>query len=220
MKKAIYTTAALGFCSAAMAATIVVPDASFEDQDTNVLAPVDSSVSGWSASGGGQGIFDDGDLDPNFQFPARTGDRLLYLDTSNNAFTDGNDIGTNAVAGFEYTLAVDFLDRFNGSEGAARGYRVELLAGSALSPITIADTGNQIYDFDGAEQSFEISTNGIAAPGADGQPLWIRLSTHNDTGITATEVFYDNVRLSAVPEPSSAALLGLGGLALILRRRQ
>ncbi|MGB0775242.1 MAG: PEP-CTERM sorting domain-containing protein [Akkermansiaceae bacterium] len=31
---------------------------------------------------------------------------------------------------------------------------------------------------------------------------------------------YDAVAISSVPEPSSAALLGLGGLTLILRRRK
>ncbi len=40
-------------------------------------------------------------------------------------------------------------------------------------------------------------------------------STENYTGIS--DVGFDTV---AVPEPSSTALLGLGGLALILRRRK
>ena len=31
-------------------------------------------------------------------------------------------------------------------------------------------------------------------------------------------VFVDNISIDSVPEPSSAALLGLGGIALILRR--
>lgn len=35
-----------------------------------------------------------------------------------------------------------------------------------------------------------------------------------------SDVFVDTVSITAVPEPSSAALLGLGGLALILRRRK
>ena len=37
---------------------------------------------------------------------------------------------------------------------------------------------------------------------------------------TGTKLQYFNVTAVAVPEPSSAALLGLGGLALILRRRR
>lgn len=37
---------------------------------------------------------------------------------------------------------------------------------------------------------------------------------------TAAGGYFDNMKIESVPEPSSAALLGLGGLALILRRRK
>ncbi len=43
----------------------------------------------------------------------------------------------------------------------------------------------------------------------------------NDGGkASRTDMMVDNVRISQVPEPSSTALIGLGGLALILRRRK
>lgn len=43
----------------------------------------------------------------------------------------------------------------------------------------------------------------------------------NANGVTYQETgIIDNIVITAVPEPSSAALLGLGGLALILRRRK
>ena len=45
----------------------------------------------------------------------------------------------------------------------------------------------------------------------------IRLSAPNGDG---NHVFVDNISIEEVPEPSSTALLGLGGLALILRRRK
>lgn len=43
-----------------------------------------------------------------------------------------------------------------------------------------------------------------------------------DTALTASEVtgLYDSNDIATVPEPSSSAFLGLGGLALILRRRK
>ena len=43
--------------------------------------------------------------------------------------------------------------------------------------------------------------------------LWEKLPSGNHSGIGA-------VQLESIPEPSSTALLGLGGLALILRRRK
>ncbi|MGJ8657925.1 MAG: PEP-CTERM sorting domain-containing protein [Akkermansiaceae bacterium] len=42
----------------------------------------------------------------------------------------------------------------------------------------------------------------------------------SDIGVTATTLDNINLTAAAVPEPSSTALLGLGGLALILRRRK
>lgn len=53
-----------------------------------------------------------------------------------------------------------------------------------------------------------------------GDTVWVRLGDSDDT-YGLDEPFIDNLSLStAVPEPSSTALLGLGGLALILRRRK
>ncbi len=37
---------------------------------------------------------------------------------------------------------------------------------------------------------------------------------------SGNQVGIDNISLDAVPEPTTTALLGLGGLALILRRRK
>jgi hypothetical protein len=39
-------------------------------------------------------------------------------------------------------------------------------------------------------------------------------------GANSTFHVFDNISVTSVPEPSSTALLGLGGLALILRRRK
>ena len=41
-----------------------------------------------------------------------------------------------------------------------------------------------------------------------------------DGGVDSGGVSFDSVTVQSVPEPSAAALLGLGGLALILRRRK
>ncbi len=46
------------------------------------------------------------------------------------------------------------------------------------------------------------------------------LGFENNASGTQVGTYIDNVRMSTVPEPSSTALLGLGGLALILRRKK
>ena len=67
---------------------------------------------------------------------------------------------------------------------------------------------------------------GTVAGASVGQQLWIEfaydLSSYAVDKTTDANARVDNVVLTAiaVPEPSSAALLGLGGLALILRRRK
>ena len=50
---------------------------------------------------------------------------------------------------------------------------------------------------------------------ASGEVNFTAQNTPNDSGISIS-----GLQLRAVPEPSSAALLGLGGLALIMRRRK
>ncbi len=71
--------------------------------------------------------------------------------------------------------------------------------------------------------SANIDLTGLAAT-ADGGNIEFRLhsytSANNDSGVTAYEQFQFNGDVTSVPEPSSTALLGLGGLALILRRRR
>jgi hypothetical protein len=52
-----------------------------------------------------------------------------------------------------------------------------------------------------------------------GDEIWLRWTGNNAAG-TDAGLSIDDFSAVAVPEPSSSALLGLGGLALILRRRK
>jgi hypothetical protein len=65
--------------------------------------------------------------------------------------------------------------------------------------------------------SFSYTITGTENGGIiDTSDLGVRLSVIGGDDFFAV----DNIQLTAVPEPSSTALLGLGGLALILRRRK
>ena len=60
----------------------------------------------------------------------------------------------------------------------------------------------------------------VGAGAAVGKALGVEFSWEGPTTNNGSWIGVDNVSITTVPEPSSAALLGLGGLALILRRRK
>jgi len=77
--------------------------------------------------------------------------------------------------------------------------------------VNIPVVGNTVHNLDGSQVFFANNTdnNGVKVGLFDDLQVY-------DHALSNTEV----QALAAVPEPSSAALLGLGGIALILRRRK
>lgn len=64
-------------------------------------------------------------------------------------------------------------------------------------------------------------SDNISATVANGGSLYLRWTGDDVSGSGSRDEFaLDDVSVDAVPEPSSTALLGLGGLALLLRRRK
>jgi len=155
----------------------------------------------------------------------------------NNASTGGAGewgfqqvLGATLQANVQYTLQVQVGNIMSGTsvdntpfnlEGFP-GYRIELVA------------GGEVIEFDEnsltlGEGEFGLSTITIttgANPDHINEQLAIRLINLNVVDPTAPaadlEVDFDDVRLTAeaVPEPSSAALLAIGGLFLATRRRR
>ena len=129
-------------------------------------------------------------------------------------------LGATLTANTTYTLTVDVGDRTDLDPGGpvlrlgtGTTYGANLLAGTVVSDTTPV---NGAGASDGWETWITTFTTG-ATPTGLGDAL--RVELRNDA---TTQALFDNVRLDAspVPEPSTTALLGLGGLALILRRRK
>ena len=116
---------------------------------------------------------------------------------------NGN-VTLNATAG-----DTDELTTYNLKDGAASGF------GAASTALSGELTGTGTYS-----KTFSISGLGIAGvtTAADLDYYLIQFAQEED-GLAGTTSI-DNFSITAVPEPSSTALLGLGGLALIMRRRK
>jgi len=122
-------------------------------------------------------------------------------------------LGDVLTANTEYTLLVDI----GYSIGASfMGYHVRLLAGGSL----LAEDNNSEAVWAGSFSTSVVTYTALPGDPLLGQPLEIRLDIANPG--EGNETNFDNVRLSAIPEPTTALLLatGLAGLAVAGRRRR
>ena len=142
-------------------------------------------------------------------------------------------LGTLDSASTSITIAGDRFQR--GSEAAAANLNVTLYFGNpgafvasngsdvsgsvsltALNATSTTNTGASGNLGAGASQAFSVTFDATSISAS--QEVWVRIT--NDGG--AATALVDNLTIDVVPvpEPSSTALLGLSGLAFILRRRK
>lgn len=131
----------------------------------------------------------------------------------NMVYTLQVDVG-NIASGMGSASSADGGNNFYNLNGFP-GYRIDLLAGDVVLG---SDTGASIGE--GSWVTRSVVVNVGASHAQAGEALSIRLVNLNqsDSPDPGIEVDFDNVRLDAVPEPTSTMLLGLAGLACLCRR--
>lgn len=145
---------------------------------------------------------------------ARTGNLSLQLGAGNSNH-DGELYQTvTTEINQEYTFSI-WARKLNLTTN--QNIAIDLLQGTGITGLSLAsiDTGGDL-----TEEYLEYTVN-FTATSTD-TTIWIR-DVSTSASSDGNDIFLDDVSIVevvSVPEPSSTALLGLGALTLILRRRK
>lgn len=214
MLKAIPVLAvAAGLGYVAQAAPIQVSYDSFEDPDISADADgsTDDNATGWFEVGhpNTSGVIHEN----SGKFTTPYGSQALRAWQGQQTGAQKT-LGENLEADMEYVLSFNVSARDNRSTG---DYRAELWAGSTLLDLVEGTVTTN-------DMSHSVTHTFDTSAGTVGDALLLRLidpSSGQVTNAWQDGPYFDNVLLTKelVPEPSSLALLGLGGLLIVRRRR-
>jgi len=193
----------LAIASPASAGPITVLNSSFELAD--ITGFTGTTPDDWTVNGTGTGL---NDIDTGVYAgagAALVGEQVAFANANRELSQVLTETLTAAVGTtYELTVAVGLR-----SDLLTGDYDIQLLAGSTVLANVTGSAAALFADVD-----FTYVSTGLEAE--IGQALQIVLAS------TATQTQYDNVRLTstAIPEPSSLLLVGLGMLGLIGYRRR
>lgn len=215
----IFAAAIIGLASSANAATaITVLNGSFESQvvaDGEAYTATYTTVdAGTSASGGDSTItsWTESNTADHLSFVLNPGSGSVQATDGNNIAFIQNSTISQSLSGFTLgtgdTISVTF-DLWSTNQGTGSTFEVNFAGIGVQNPAAITIGGpavSRTIDF-----TVTAAQDGLTSGD---------LSFKSTLG--GNRYRLDNVQVlhTAVPEPSSAVLLGLGGLALILRRRK
>lgn len=213
MQRILLLTTFAALCTAAPAANIALTDPSLElgFSGTNGIP-----VSGWFTFGSAQGAQQ---INGGFWSDWTNEDGVNGAYATSISETDGGSIYQTIEldAGVTYTLTVGVGMSTTSSGTKDAGKWAVVFFNQSFSTL-LAETTGTVTSFDStftdATVQFTPATSGIYQIGFRNRGYEDGLGSEN-----GSTLFFDNARLTAVPEPSVALLGGLGLVALLRRRR-
>ncbi|MCP5536902.1 MAG: PEP-CTERM sorting domain-containing protein [Akkermansiaceae bacterium] len=215
----------LGLAVASNAA-LSLTNGDFSSDTSNWNSEFGTSPDGWFSSlastntNGNYGEAMTGGGGSNNNFTYGTGRVAALKQVSGNYYQQ-----TIGLVGEQTGVQVDFLGGYRAHSSystAARNISIEVSLWDATLNVELASTTID-YAYLAAGNALAAESKVLTYTSANGaNDLALRFTnvSANPSGANPNTALIDGVSITAVPEPSSAALLGLGGLALILRRRK
>ncbi|MEM1085172.1 MAG: PEP-CTERM sorting domain-containing protein [Verrucomicrobiota bacterium] len=211
-------------CSIASAVSIAVTNASFEDDlapgSTNSVGQNNLTPTGWTGFGSRFQFFPehpDATAWNPLDVLSIAGQGVAVAGTQQGGNTVGGsglyqDLGVNYVEGNTYTFTL----WVGGSYESPGGTQTIAFTSAATNLNGTLLNSNSVAFPSAGNNWVQNSVDYTATALDDGNPIRIIMGTTDANGTQS----FDLAEVDFVPEPSSALLAGLGGLALLRRRRR
>ncbi|BDS08729.1 hypothetical protein NT6N_37690 [Oceaniferula spumae] len=229
MKKTIMTTAlAVAFGAAPLASHAVITVLSINGGNADGFTATTPSLNTATPAGDKDNLW--GFSSTNNQALLGSGDGTgettslsgqVWVSRGDNPGGEDNPILTTSISGLDTGTLYNVYGYYLSSNGPSDNWGMQIKLGTDASFTTYTAADGEVLDSSngGAGTTFSFLRRvylGQSTLGSSTVDV-----NFDDIGPGAgTRGFIKGVGIEAVPEPSSAALLGLGGLALILRRRR